>query len=339
MFELKSLILIILMVVLMYEIYKMYSFNTILVENTRNVIIETVKEHCEDIMDELQNIEEIVETKLNDCNSKITEILNIQNKLNEISKMNNQTILNQINQYEEANYEHGGEHDKNNFNSFINSDNSNFKDNKCFIKLDQQIINERDLYMSSDAKNSTLVNNLQEYKVHNIKYEDSSTSSLKNNSEKKIISKVINNNKENSSSNKNRKENSSSNKNKKENSSSNKNKKENSSSTSKESFLLEISNNGIKTNINTGSPKGGDINKILNDSSKIIKNNSFNDLKRLNENLETSSKNDSDINNYCEKNTPASEDSQTFNDPPLVVINDYYKTIYNNNKSKIIEIK
>ena len=52
-----------------------------------------------------------------------------------------------------------------------------------------------------------------------------------------------------------------------------------------------------------------------------------------------SSKNDSDINNYCEKNTPASEDSQTFNDPPLVVINDYYKTIYNNNKSKIIEIK
>ena len=47
MFEIKTLILIILMVVLMYEIYKMYSYNTTLVENAKNNIIETT-EDCQD---------------------------------------------------------------------------------------------------------------------------------------------------------------------------------------------------------------------------------------------------------------------------------------------------
>ena len=293
-----------------------------------------MEEQFDDIMDKLQNIEDAIEEKLNDCNKKITEMCNLQNKANEINKMNNQTILNQINQYDEEVLEHD-ENDKNNcvYNSL---DNSNFKDNKCFIKFDKNQKDKDMFYMSSNTKNSDLKkNNQKEILIDKNKHYDnsSSTSSISKNNNKKVS-----NNKELEK------------------------KNESESSTSKESFILEISNDGIKTNIDTGSPRGGDVNKILSDSSKIIKNNSFNDLKKLNEIKEllepsevkdikeikensSSQKINSDklenenLSKYCNKDTTESDESQNFADPPLVVLNDLYKNIYNNNKSKIIEIK
>ena len=52
--------------VVIYEIYKLYSFNSMLIENSKKVIVETMEEQYEDLMDKLQSIEEIIDEKLNE---------------------------------------------------------------------------------------------------------------------------------------------------------------------------------------------------------------------------------------------------------------------------------
>ncbi len=105
---------------------------------------------------------------------------------------------------------------------------------------------------------------------------------------------------------------------------------EKSSSQSKNSLVLEISNNYFKTNLDNNSPKSKDIKKILDDTSNAIsRNNSFTDLLNLNKNKLYSE-------NISEEDNDDNIENIEINDPPIMLIPEAMNKIMNN---KVIELK
>lgn len=103
-----------------------------------------------------------------------------------------------------------------------------------------------------------------------------------------------------------------------------------SSSQSKNSLVLEISNNYFKTNIDNNSPKSKDIRKILDDTSNAIsRNNSFNDLLNLNKNKLYSE-------NITENEEYEDNEHIEINDPPIMLIPEAMNKFMN---KKVIELK
>jgi hypothetical protein len=60
-----------------------------------------MEEHFDDLNDKIDSMEELINSKLLECQKKVNDLYSMQNKVNEITKMNNQSIINQINQYDE----------------------------------------------------------------------------------------------------------------------------------------------------------------------------------------------------------------------------------------------
>jgi len=105
---------------------------------------------------------------------------------------------------------------------------------------------------------------------------------------------------------------------------------EKSSSQSKNSLVLEISNNYFKTNLDNNSPKSKDLKKILDDTSNAIsRNNSFTDLLNLNKNKLYSE-------NISEEDNDDNIENIEINDPPIMLIPEAMNKIMNN---KVIELK
>jgi hypothetical protein len=287
MLELKNIILIILLGICIYLLIKMYSHTTFIIDNAKGYIIENMEEQFDDLNEKIQSFEENLENKLNTFGKKINDIYSVQNKLNkynEISKMNNQNILHQINQYEEE-LDDIENADKNCiYNSIENLEYSPQKEinkNNCFVKIKEKNNNVKDLFYMSPRK--------------------SSSSSIENKSNEKDLS-----------------------------STSSIKSVEKSSSQSKNSLVLEISNNYFKTNIDNTSPKSKDIKKILDDTSNAIsRNNSFTDLLNLNKNKLYSE-------NISEEDNDDNIENIEINDPPIMLIPEAMNKIMNN---KVIELK
>ena len=142
MFKLKTIILILLLVVIAYQIYKLYSYNFNIVNTSQKILLNSIEKHNNEIMNRIQLFEENVDIKISEYYKKMSDVYN---KTTEINKMNNQTIINQYNQYED--------NDNNQNNNFIyNSDESNpicAENNKNpFIK---PTVIDKELYMSSKS--------------------------------------------------------------------------------------------------------------------------------------------------------------------------------------------
>ena len=143
----------------------MYAFNSHIVNKATESIIDNMDDKFEDIDDKfseidnkLQSIEELINTRLEVCYNKVNDIYSLQNKVNEITKMNNQSILHQINQYDEE----IEDIDINRHNTIYNSLETSMSpqskidklNNKCFIKHTNTKNQDRELfYMSSMNKN------------------------------------------------------------------------------------------------------------------------------------------------------------------------------------------
>lgn len=142
MFKLKTIILILLLVVIAYQIYKLYSYNFNIVNTSQKILLNSIEKHNNEVMNRIQLFEENVDIKISEHYKKMNDVYN---KTTEINKMNNQTIINQYNQYED--------NDNNQNNNFIyNSDESNPigpENNKnLFIK---PTVIDKELYMSSKS--------------------------------------------------------------------------------------------------------------------------------------------------------------------------------------------
>jgi hypothetical protein len=142
----------------------MYSFNTYIVNKSTSSIIDNMDDKFDDINDKvsdietkLQQIEDLINVKLDVCYKKVNDVYSMQNKVNEITKMNNQSIIHQINQYDEE----INDFEQNQKQAIFNSVEPSMSpqggfdklNNKCFIKHNTKN-QERDMfYMSSINKN------------------------------------------------------------------------------------------------------------------------------------------------------------------------------------------
>ena len=146
MFKLKTIILILLLAVIAYQIYKLYSYNYNIVNTSQKILINSIEQHNDEIMNRIQLFEENVDIKMAEYYKKMSEVYN---KTTEINKMNNQTIINQYNQYEDNDINQ-------NNNCIYNSDESipiGPENNKNpFIK---PTIIDKELYMSSNSTSTS----------------------------------------------------------------------------------------------------------------------------------------------------------------------------------------
>lgn len=206
----------------------MYSFNTHIVNKSTATMVDNMEDKFEDLNDKisdidakLQAIEDLINVKLDVCYKKVNDVYSMQNKVNEITKMNNQSIIHQINQYDEE----INDFDNNQKQAIFNSVETSMSpkggfdklNNKCFIKHNIKNQDKEMFYMSSmnknglNSKNKTEMTNLSETSTKpeqlkiSVNYlknlnnlENSSTSSniKSSNSKKKSLSE---NNKTNSS--------------------------------------------------------------------------------------------------------------------------------------------
>ncbi len=143
----------------------MYSFNShIVTKSTDNIIdnmddkFEEVDEKFAEIDNKLQSIEDLINVRLEICYKKVNDIYSLQHKVNEITKMNNQSIIHQINQYDEEIEDIDVNKHNNVFNSLETSmspqSKTNKLNNKCFIKHTNAKNQDREMfYMSSANKN------------------------------------------------------------------------------------------------------------------------------------------------------------------------------------------
>jgi hypothetical protein len=118
---------------------------------------ENIDDKFSEIDAKLQSIEDLINVRLEICFKKVSDIYSLQHKVNETNKMNNQSILHQINQYDEE-----PEHVENNkfdnvFNSLETSaspnKNNSVLNNKCFIKHQDMKTQDKDMFYMSSAKN------------------------------------------------------------------------------------------------------------------------------------------------------------------------------------------
>ena len=165
MFEIRILLMIILLGVSIYYIYKMYAFNSHIVSKATETIVDNMDDKFEDIDEKfseidtkLQSIEDLINIRLEVCYKKVNDIYSLQHKVNEITKMNNQSIIHQINQYDEE----IEDVDINRHNTIYNSQETSMSpqskinnlNNKCFIKHISAKNQDREMfYMSSMNKN------------------------------------------------------------------------------------------------------------------------------------------------------------------------------------------
>ena len=165
MLEIRILLIIILLGLSLYYIYKMYSFNSHIISKSAENIIDNmddkfdeVDEKFSEIDNKLQSIEDLINVRLEICYKKVNDIYSLQNKVNEITKMNNQSIIHQINQYDEEIEDVDINKHGNMYNSLETSMSPQSKtdklNNKCFIKHTNAKNQDREMfYMSSINKN------------------------------------------------------------------------------------------------------------------------------------------------------------------------------------------
>lgn len=249
-------------------IYNIYSFQTRNFDKLKENITSSIELEFDDINEKLDNLEEIIEKKLGDCNKKIKDLYSLQNKVNEVNKMNNQSIINQFHQFDE-NMEGvdgiDGDEGKNQiFNSLENSV-YNLKNNNCFVKINNVKNQEKEMfYMSSETGNG----NINQTNSKNI-LKESNTSDSKSSKKSKSTSKSSN---------------SDISINKKTNGYNIFINTKNLDKDSENSTVLEVQDGYIKSNcIDAKSPFANSAYKILNKScSNIIKNTSFDKLNSIN---------------------------------------------------------
>lgn len=351
----------------------MYTTQTKQFNNLKDSIIDEVEANFDEMNEKLDSIQEAFNTKITSCNNKIKDLLSLQNKINEITKMNNQSILNQFNQYEEDNDDIDESTKNQIFNSLENSIGAKNHKKNCFVKINQ-VNNKENFYMSPRDNLSTTSKNEQqnsnnelqkELTSHTTKSSSSSNSSdhsisqnLKNNQSSKSQSSKSQNHKSQNSQSQNSKSSKKSINIEKNNIDENKsnviklNSKDqhdiiiseqifvqnlNFDKDTENSTLLEITGDFIKTNyIGSNTPKATRAYKILNESSNILFNSS-NDLFNLNNKSDLNVEKMSNI--YINSNEDSKSEQSDFsdNDPEIIINNIINKKIYNNNK--IIEIK
>lgn len=164
------LLIIILLGLTLYYIYKMYSYNSNIVNKSAEYIIdnmddkfEVVDEKISEIDNKLQSIEDLINVRFEICYKKVNDIYSLQTKVNEITKMNNQSIIHQINQYDEEIEDPDANKNNNLYNSLETSMSPQSKidklNNNCFIKHTNAKNQEREMfYMSSFNKNEPVTN-------------------------------------------------------------------------------------------------------------------------------------------------------------------------------------
>ncbi len=326
----------------------MYSFNTFIVNKSTSTIVDNVEDKFEDLTDKLteietklQSLEDLLNVKLDVCYKKVNDVYSMQNKVNEITKMNNQSIIHQINQYDEEINDFDPNQKGANFNSIETSmspkggfDKLN---NKCFIKHNTKNQDKEMFYMSSLNKNElksknktdlsklSETSNQQEVKNNNDLISTSSSSkteksnksknSKKNEAEGNIFSNLYGNNKKSNL------------RIVKDNLSLDNNsdleqfinslpenivdgffEKNKLGEKSNGSVILEMNSNNVKPyKVETSSPKFANAMKILNETN-IIKNNSYNKLNEIATKIDNSS---SISTSSSKKSSSTSKDSNT----------------------------
>jgi hypothetical protein len=310
MFDIRYILIIILLGIIVYLVYNLYSYQSSKVDKLKENINEKIDMEFEDVNDRLDEIEQLIEKRLNSSNKKMEDLYSLQNKMNEVYKMNSQSIINQINQYDEG-IEDAGEQRDQIFNSVENSSvgkgvHEN-KNNNCFIKISQlKNGGKENFYMSPD-------NNKENGSV---KSSNSEHDSNKNESESKtsISNSKISESSESSESAKSAKSS------KLSISSINniKNKYKNDTKLNKESdnsIVLEINDNFIKTPFNMeSSPKVNNAYKSINEFSNLIKNNSVSKFNSDEMNKSSKKSNDSDMNEFLNNDNNSSNTKSNNND-------------------------
>lgn len=332
----------------------MYSFNTFIVNKSTSTIVDNFEDKFEDLTDKLtdietklQSLEDLVNVKLDGCYKKVNDVYSMQNKVNEITKMNNQSILHQINQYDEEINDFDQNQKGANFNSIETSispkggfDKLN---NKCFIKHNTKNQDKEMFYMSSlnknelKSKNKTDLSKLSETSNQQLKEvkknnndlistssssktekTDKSKNSKKNEAEGNIFSNLYGNNKKLNL------------RIVKDNLSLDNDsdleqfinslpenivdgffEKNKLGEKSNGSVILEMNSNTVKPyKVETSSPKFANAMKILNETN-IIKNNSYNKLNEIATKIENST---SVSTSSSKKSSSTSKDSNSTNE-------------------------
>lgn len=320
----RILVILLLLGIITYYIYHLYSHTenltnklNLTVNKTATEIIETVEERMNDIDTKLLEIENLVNSKLDNCCKKVNDVYSMQNKVNEITKMNNQSILYQINQYDEEINDFEPNNKQTIFNSVEQpsiSPQGGVDNSKYFIKHNKKTNDKEMFYMSSnknaDKKSSSLSSTSSnekkstDSKVNNITENttENTTENLKeilneNNTQNNIFSNLQTkkNNlcivKDNISLENN------SNLDQFINSLPDKIADNFFKNKQSESIILEMNTDNVKPcKVEVSTPKFKNAMKILNENN-IIKNNSFNKLNELKNENELSSINDTDSDN------------------------------------------
>jgi len=252
-----------------------------------------------------ENIIENMEEQFDDLNEKIQSFEeNLENKLNIFGKKINDiySVQNKLNKYNEINKMNNQNilHQINQYEEELD-DIENADKNCIYNSIEnleyspQKEINKNNYFVKLKEKNNDVKD------LFYMSPKKSSSSSVKNKSNDKDLS-----------------------------STSSIKSVEKSSSQSKNSLVLEISNNYFKTNLDNNSPKSKDLKKILDDTSNAIsRNNSFTDLLNLNKNKLYSE-------NISEEDNDDNIENIEINDPPIMLIPEAMNKIMNN---KVIELK
>lgn len=207
MFELRTMIIMFLLCATVYYVYNLYSYSTHIVNKASENVIDTIEDKFDDIDEKfveidskLQAIEDLITVRLEICYKRVNEIYSLQNKVNEITKMNNQSIIHQINQYDEQN----DDNDINKNNQVYNSIETSMSPvgKNCFVKHSTGKNADREMFYVSSNKNNMDVE--QEVKLNtelskvNYVEQDKSVKSIKSTkSEKNIFSNMYKNKKQN----------------------------------------------------------------------------------------------------------------------------------------------
>jgi tetrahydromethanopterin S-methyltransferase subunit B len=375
MFDIRYILIIILLGIIIYLIYNLYSYQSSKVDKLKENINEKIDLEFEDINERLDELQELIEKRLNDSNKKIRDLYSLQNKMNEVNKMNNQSILNQINQYDEG-IEDLGENRDQIFNSVENSsvNKETHKNNNCFIKISQlKHDSKENFYMSPDNKDKNTSefgnensNGKNKTLLRKSKSSNSSNSSNSNSNSSKSsnLSKTSKSSKITTSENSENSENSDNSNNSDEISSSKASESYNEKNLntvnqndnmmyknnlklnkeSDNSIILEINDNFIKMPFGVeNSPKVNNAYKSINEFSNLIKNNStskFNsdemNRSKLSDDLEKKNFKDKNINNM--RNDYTNEDLTSDNESENISENISDYNLENKSEENLDEI-
>lgn len=286
MFDLRYILIITLLSLTVYLVYNLYSYQSNKVDQLKENINEKIDIEFEEINERLDEIEHLLDKKLSDSNKKIDDLYSLQNKMNEVYKMNGQTIINQINQYDEG-FEEICDNKDQIFNSVENSSqnkDTEKKNDNCFIKISQLRQNTKEqFFISPDEPENKTTRTLNTENKKNETEDLSESSKLSSVSKQSETNQTISESIINS-------------KNKK------KNKKLNKDGDT--SIVLEINDNFIKTPFNTSdTPKANNAYKSINDFSNLIKSNSTSKYNIDDNKKSLLQSNDSQVGDYLKNKT------------------------------------